>query len=236
MTPIKKVRLVDSVIDAINELISEGRFKPGDKFYSENELTRKFEVSRSSIREAIRILEVTGQVNVKQGKGIFIADRQQQRFKTFSAWLKNSEQEIKDHFEVRLIIEPKTARYAAEKADKADIEKLDEAYKKFLKSADKNDTEAAIIDDGKFHRLLAEATKNTTLHVLMKAITKDLPTGWVSSLYTPGRLEKTIDEHGDILEAVKKGDASAAENAMTLHLASALRDITRHLNNESISS
>ena len=88
MDPVKKVRLSDSVIDAIKEMITEDGFKPGDKFYSENELTKKLQVSRSSIREALRILEVTGQVSVKQGKGIYITDKQGQQFSEFSSWLK----------------------------------------------------------------------------------------------------------------------------------------------------
>src|SRR5210317_2032560 len=116
MSAIKKVRLSESVIDAIKKMIVDDGFNPGEKFYSEKELTGKLEVSRSSIREALRILEVTGKVNVKQGKGIFISDTQGKRFKEFSTWLKNNEQSIKDNFEVRLIVEPKAARRAAEKA------------------------------------------------------------------------------------------------------------------------
>lgn len=53
-------------------MIVEDNFEPGDKFYSENELTKKLQVSRASVREAIRILEVTGKVAVKHGKGVYI--------------------------------------------------------------------------------------------------------------------------------------------------------------------
>ena len=120
MKPIKKVRLSDGVVAAIKETIAADGFKPGDKFYSENELTKKLQVSRSSIREALRILEVTGQVTVSQGKGIFIADIDVQQLEAFTTWLKNNEQSIKDNFEVRLIIEPKAAGRAAENADADD--------------------------------------------------------------------------------------------------------------------
>lgn len=233
MRHIKKVRLSDTVIDAIKDMIAEEGLEPGDKFYSENELTKELGVSRSSIREAIKILETIGQVNVIQGKGIFIADMQGQRFKSFSTWLKNNEQAIKDNFEVRLIIEPKAARYAAQKADEIDLQALEEANNQFVSFAEENNTEEAIIADGRFHRRLARATKNTTLNVLMKAMTTKLPTGWISSLYTPGRMQKTITEHGDIVKAVRQGDQSGAENAMTRHLINALHDITTHLDKQS---
>lgn len=229
MDPVKKVRISDSVIDAIKEMIAEDGFKPGDKFYSENELTKKLQVSRSSIREALRILEVTGQVSVKQGKGIYINDKQGQQFSEFSSWLKANERSIRDNFEVRLIIEPKAAGYAAEKADKKDLDKMEDAYKNFVKYARVHKIEEAILCDGKFHRLLAGATKNKTLYVLMKAMIMNLPNGWISSLYTPGRIEQTVDEHNDILQAIKKHDKIGAENAMTRHLLNALHDISVHL-------
>ncbi len=230
MSPIKKVRLSESVIDEIKKMIVDDGFNPGEKFYSEKELTRKLEVSRSSIREALRILEVTGQVNVKQGKGIFISDTQVKRFKEFSTWLKNNEQSIKDNFEVRLIVEPKAARRAAEKATSGDIKKMETACSQFAESARKGNTEEAIVCDHRFHNSLSGATKNKTLYVLMKAMTTTLADGWVSSLYTPGRIQQTIYEHDDIVDAIKNKDRAGAENAMTRHLVNALHDITAHLN------
>jgi GntR family transcriptional repressor for pyruvate dehydrogenase complex len=222
---IKKVRLSESIIPVIKEMIADGDFNAGDKFYSENELTKKLGVSRSSIREAMRILEVEGHVSVKHGKGIFVSDFQGERLNAFSVWLKNNEQSIKDNFEVRLIIEPKTAGGAAENADAADIKRLEAACAEFEQAAQEGNVEEVIKYDRRFHRLLAGATKNTTLHVLMKSMTTELPNGWISSLYTPGRIEKTIHEHIDILDAVKKQDKAWAENSMTRHLVNALHDI-----------
>ena len=233
MPPIKKVRLSESVIDEIKNMIVDDGFKPNDKFYSENELTKKLGVSRSSLREALRILEVTGQVTVKQGKGIFIADLSDHQFTAFVTWLKNNEQSIKDNFEVRLIIEPKAAGRAAENADEDDIEKMEEACQQFSHFFKKGNTEEVIQCDRRFHRILAGATKNVTLHVLMKSMTSTLPNGWISSLYTPGRIEKTVQEHNDILEAIKKHDKAGAENAMTRHLVNALHDINAEIKKQS---
>lgn len=233
MKPIKKIRLSESVIAVIKEMIIDEGFKPGDKFYSENELTKKLQVSRSSIREALRMLEVTGQVSVKQGKGIFVLDASGEQFKAFSTWLKTHEQSIKDNFEVRLIIEPKAAGRAAEQSDAEDIQKMEEVCTLFAKFAEDKNTEEVIQCDRRFHRILAGATKNITLHVLMKSMTTELPNGWISSLYTPGRIEKTIHEHNDILKAIKKRDKTGAENAMTRHLVNALHDINRQIDKDS---
>lgn len=229
MKQIKKIRLSDSVIDAIKEMIQEEQFEPGDKFYSENELTQQLGVSRSSIREAVRSLEVTGQVTVRHGKGIFIVDTNFQKFKPFVNWLKTNEDSIVDNFEVRLIIEPKAAAFAAEKADFNDIRKLEEALAKFSGFAEAGKATEIIKCDRDFHQWLAAATKNATLCALMKSMTTSMPNGWISSLHTPGRIEKTIHEHRAILDAVKNRDKKGAEKAMVLHLEHALTDIRLHM-------
>lgn len=223
---IKKVRLSDSVTDAIRQMIADYGFSPGDKFFSEKELTQKLQVSRSSVREAVRILEATGQVKVRHGKGIYIDDFAAHNLEAFSAWLKNNQQPILDLFEVRLLIEPKVAWKAAQFAVKADIRKMERACVNFKHFADENNTSEAMKYDREFHRLLARSAKNKTLFFLMNTITTSLPDGWISSLHVPGRIQKTVDEHGEVFKAVQAGDSDGAMNAMRVHLENAVDDIT----------
>ena len=226
MEPIKKIRLLDQLIEAIKGMISEEGFSTGDKFYSENELTKKLGVSRSSIREAIRILEATGYFSVKHGKGIFVADSTQKELEAFQNWLKNNKSAILDHFDVRLIIDPKAAAYAAENADKTDLIKMEEVCREFESNLNTDDNMAALINlDERFHLLIAKSTKNRTLYFIMKTMTKSLPEGWISSLHVPSRAEKTIVEHKLIVDAIKDRDARKAEEAMLKHLHNAIEDI-----------
>ncbi|MEA3487461.1 MAG: FadR/GntR family transcriptional regulator [Thermodesulfobacteriota bacterium] len=225
MEPMKKVRLSEQVIDAIKQMISKEGFGPGDKFYSENKLTRKLDVSRSSIREAIRILEVTGFVSVKQGKGIFISDSIGDGFGALSDWVKNNETFLIEHFEVRLIIDPKAATYAARNAGDDDIKKMEEACEEFVKDYKAGNTAGMIKADKRFHKTIAKSTKNRTLFLIMKTMTESLPEGWISSLHIPGRANKTITEHESVIQAIKTGDSGAAERAMAQHIENALHDI-----------
>ena len=225
MKSVKRVRLFESVIEAVKKMIIEDEFNPGDKFYSENVLTQKLNVSRSSVREAVRMLEVTGQVTVKHGKGIFIADKMEREFEGFSSWLKNNEESIQDHFEVRLIIDPKAAAYAAKNADLDDIQKMEEVCCDFDANSRVGNTAGLIKCDEEFHLLLSKSTKNKTLHFLMKTMTKSLSEGWISSIHIPGRAEKTIEEHKRILQAIKDKDPEKAEKEMKNHLEKALNDI-----------
>lgn len=232
MEPIKKIRLSERVIEAIREMIVEENFRPGDKFYSENELTKKLKVSRSSIREAVRILEATGLVTVKHGKGIFISDSMKQELEAFTNWLKNNESALLEHFEVRLIIDPKAAAAAAKNADSQNIRKMEEVCQDFLSQSKENNVAGLIKCDEEFHRLLAKSTKNKTLYFLMKTMTNYLSEGWISSLHVPGRIDKTVKEHRAVLEAIKKGDSEQAEQAMLRHLNNAVSDIRASMQKE----
>lgn len=225
MEPIKKVRLSEQVIEALKKIIEKENFAPGDKFYSENELTKMLHVSRSSIREAVRILEVTGYFTVQHGKGIFISNEMAEEMEAFKEWLRNNEKAIFDHFEVRLIIDPKAAAYAAKNADAKDVKKMEEVSGDFSEKVEKGSTAGLIKCDEQFHMLLANSTKNRTLYLCMKTMANLLPEGWISSLHIPGRAQKTVAEHKRVLEAIKNSDPDEAEQAMQDHLHNAIRDI-----------
>ncbi len=225
MKPIRKVRLSEGVVDAIKEMIADEDFAPGDKFYSENELTAKLEVSRSSIREAVRILEATGHLSVKHGKGIFILDAEAQPYDAFVNWLKSNDRSLREHFEIRLIIEPQTARLAALNSTQEEAAVLAEVHVQFVENARLGLTAEAIHCDREFHKLLGKATHNKMLFALTRSMTTSMFDDWVSSLHTPGRIQKTVGEHGSILEAVKSRNGDAARDHMDAHLRNAIRDI-----------
>jgi len=222
---ITKVRLSDQVFSEIKQMIQEKNFTPGDKFHSENELTALLNVSRSSIREAVRLLEVSGLVTVKHGKGIYIADPSREEHKAFGDWLQENKTSLSEHFEIRLMIDPKAAAYAAAKAELADVRKLEDLCNVFKQQAAARNIPELIKTDEQFHLQLAKSTKNRTLYMIMKTMTQSLPEGWISSLNVPGRIEKTVDEHCSIVDAIRNHDAGQAEQRMTRHLNNAWADI-----------
>lgn len=224
MRTLKKERLSQLVTDAIKEIIEEEHLKPGDRLYSENQLAQKLDVSRSSVREAIRILEVTGLVRAQQGKGIFITEGPDESNK-IKKWVVDNTELLGEHFEVRLLIEPHAAAKAAMLADEKDIAALEEVYRDFCGYLRAGEVIKAIRSDSKFHLLLAKFSRNRTLSVLMKTMAQSLNEGWIASLNTPGRLESTVIEHKEVIEAVKLHDAQRASDLMASHLRQALHDI-----------
>jgi GntR family transcriptional regulator, transcriptional repressor for pyruvate dehydrogenase complex len=225
MVAITKIRLSDQVFLEVKKMITENGYAPGDKFHSENELTKMLGVSRSSVREAIRLLEVSGFVRVHQGKGIFIADPSGIGQAAFAEWVRKNETTLSELFEIRMIIDTKAAAYAAKKADEADILKLEEICVLFANRADTENTAEMIKIDEEFHLQLARSTKNRTLYMIMKTMTQSLSDGWVTSLTVPGRIRKSVAEHRDIVMAIRNHDPVLAEKMMETHLANALDEI-----------
>lgn len=232
MKPVKKQRLSEMVVDAIREMIREKAMKPGDKLPSENELTKELQVSRSSVREAVRILEVTGVLAVQQGKGIFITDPLQREFDGVHSWYEDNEESLCEHFEIRILIEPHACELAARKADTKIKRKLHLAYEKFLLAYEENNMQQMIKSDSELHHLIAKATRNRTLTIIMETMAKVLTEGWITSLHTPGRIESTLREHKLIIDAIDAGDAEKARDAMKLHLEKALQEIKEYHKNK----
>ena len=215
---IRKTRLSDQVVDEIKRIIHAGQFEPGDKLQSEHELARALGVSRSSIREAVRFLELSGTVTVRQGKGIFVSHPRQENSQAFAEWLREHESSVSEHFEIRLIIDTKAAAYAADRASEDDIRKLEETCQAYRVQSETRTPADMIKLDEQFHLQLAKSTKNRTLFMIMKTMTQSLPEGWISSLHIPGRIQKTISEHFEIVAAIKSRNRILAERRMEEHL------------------
>lgn len=125
---IKRRRLYQDVVGQIHDLIRDGTLKPGDRLPPERELAEQFEVSRSSIREAMRALELQGLVASRPGSGTFVSTDSLESLVAIIASSLGGAREYLDYtFEVRRLLEPQIAALAAERATEADINRIAEA-------------------------------------------------------------------------------------------------------------
>jgi len=192
-------------------------------------VTKRLDVSRASVREAIRILEISGTVSVRQGKGVFIKNAMEKGANSFVAWLRSNQANLKDNFGVRRILESNAAALAAEKANSGDIEAMRRSLTLFSGMVASGRRDGLIEEDRNFHRLMARSTQNRPLYILMKTMAESLSEGWLSSLNIPGRTEKTVAEHKAIFDAIVARDAKRAEAMMNLHLENALNEILDYM-------
>jgi len=171
-TPVKGSRTFEEVSNQIKKLIFDGVFKPGDKLLPETELAQQFNVGRQSVREALRILELSGFITIHKGGGggAVIKDTISNTIsKLFLDAFQLEKITIEELTVARFEIEKIVLKYAIENADEADIKNLQENVRDAQKKIEAN---INVIDENiQFHNLLAKASKNHLFVIVVEAVT-----------------------------------------------------------------
>ncbi|CCO22973.1 FadR/GntR family transcriptional regulator [Maridesulfovibrio hydrothermalis] len=223
--PIKKVRVSETAAKQLEELIQNKTFAEGEPLPSERKLMKELQVGRGSIREALRILEIKGFIETQPGIGAFVKSYEGDIFSPLSTWLTDNNEAVRHFFEVRLLLEPNTARLASERISEENLEDLQKTHEEFIKTVEDEDLPRAIMVDAEFHRLIAKATGNKVLSSIMDALYRSMIEGWKAPLKVPDRPRKSMNEHADILAAIKNKDGERAADLMTSHLSGAVKDL-----------
>lgn len=134
-TPIKNTKVYEQVINQIKEMIQDGTLKKGDKLPSERDLVEQLHVSRTSIREALRVLEIVGIVECKQGEGNFIRTNfNDTLLEPLSIMFMLNDCKLEEIFELRKVIEIETAALSAERITDEELKKTRKYFRKKLKT------------------------------------------------------------------------------------------------------
>lgn len=219
-SPIKNTKVYEQVIDQIKGMIVNGTLKKGDKLPSERELVEHLQVSRTSIREALRALQIIGLIECKQGEGNYIRDNTDNSlFEPLSIMFMLQDGNPEEIIEVRQIIEVETAAMAAQKITKDELENLDILIKALKNTTDENDN---VKIDKKFHYEIARASKNFIIVNILNAISS-LIDSYIEGarkkiLETDQNKELLVKQHEDIYEALKVRNSKKAAEAMRKHL------------------
>ena len=215
--PIKQAKATDEVLAQLKESILRGAFKTGDKLPSERELTSLFNVSRGVVREAIRGLQVSGYVEIKQGPlgGAYVKEVSLGLFETgFSDLFFSNKLTISEVLNVRQYIEPEIARLAAQNINDDYRKKLERALEQenqpFVSSDDLMNKLTAV------HYIIAEMCGNRLFEGIIISIIS-LTHEIIRVLLTDLLKLHGVGEHEDIVRAVINGDPDTAAEAMSLH-------------------
>jgi len=215
---VRRTRLHEKVAKQIERLIVEGGLKPGDKLPPERELCVMFRVSRSSVRDAIRTLELAGLVEPRQGEGTVVCDvSADSLINPLAAVLVRKRALVGELLDVRKMIEPPLAARAASHASPEELARLEDILRRQEQKVRRR--ELAIEEDSEFHYTIAMAAKNSVVLKVLDVLMDLLRASRERSLQFEGRLEKSFSGHQQILRAIKRRDAAAAERAMRQHLA-----------------
>jgi len=222
---IAPVRLYESAIEQIMDLIKNKKLKPGDKLPPERKLAEKLSISKGSLREAFRVLESRGLIKTKPGGGRFIREiRGNGHNNTENVILSLEKSSILELLEAREMFEVKIAEIAAQRATVENIKSIEEVLNKMNEEdglKDDKETES----DTEFHLAIARATHNfvftNTIQLYLDLLKKTREKTW----QIPGRREKQKQEHLAIFQAIKEHNSKKAGEAMQKHLRTIIKVI-----------
>ena len=216
LSPVKSTKIYEIVIEQIKEIVKRGELKSGDKLPSERDLCEKLEVSRASVREALKSLQMLGLIESKHGEGNFINENfENSLLEPLSIVFLLLGSKSQDVLELRKIIEPETATIAAKNITDEQLIELKEIMDELNNNSD---IEACAVLDKKFHYKIAQATGNHLISTIMFSISS-LVEKYIenSKVHT---INKTLVKihHEEIWMALKNHNSSAASIAAQKHL------------------
>jgi GntR family transcriptional repressor for pyruvate dehydrogenase complex len=216
---VQRRRLYEDIVLQFHSLIRRGVLQHGTRLPSERLLAEQLKVSRSSVREAIRSLELQGLVVSRRGSGTFInTDNLDSVVALIATTLSSGGETLRDIFEVRHLMEPQIAAVAAQRADQEEVRHLGNILEEQRKQISEGET--GVDADTAFHFALASATHNRALLKVVSAVEDILRLSRDQYLQEPGRPRRSLASHRRILEMLRAGDAEGARQAMEQHLTS----------------
>ncbi len=193
------------------------KLKPGDKLPSERELAEMLGVSRGSIRDAIRSLELTGLVEPRQGTGTIVREVSTDALANpFANVLKRRQESVSELLDFRKMLEPPLAARAATHASPEEVLEMEDILRRQEEKQGLGD--AAVAEDAEFHYSVALASGNSVVLKVIDLLMDLLRETRARSLQVEGRQQKSLIGHRRILAAIKNHDAEAAKAAMRRHI------------------
>lgn len=221
----RRGRLYEELVDQLQALVLSGRLQPGEKLPTTNQLTAKFAVSRTVVREAIGALAEKGLVEVKHGKGVYVLSPTPDRLiEPMQLLLKAGDGSLLSLLEVREILEVEIAALAAERATKAEIDALEAVLRQEERMVES--PEAYVESDLEFHDLLSRATHNDVLPILLHPLSELLRESRRVTVRPQGATNLSHKGHIEILAAVVRGDKEEARTAMRRHFSLVRKTLT----------
>jgi GntR family transcriptional repressor for pyruvate dehydrogenase complex len=216
-TAVRRTRVYEGVVRQIQRLIADGALRPGDMLPPERELAERFGVSRSSLRDAIRSLELAGLLVPKQGEGTLVADVSPDALiAPIASVLVRKRELISELLDVRKMLEPALAARAARNATPEDVARLEEILKRQREKALRG--ESWVEEDSEFHYAIARAARNSVVLKVLDVLMDLLRETRARTLQVDGRLQRSLAGHRRVLEAIRRRDAAAAERAVKQHI------------------
>jgi GntR family transcriptional repressor for pyruvate dehydrogenase complex len=209
----------------IEEMITSGQLQVGDRLPSELEMARQFDVHRSTVREALRVLAQRGLIEMRVGSGSYVSQVSPSVVaETMETYFVSSESSYEDVAILRTLLEPGTAALAALRAEPEDLQRLEDALSKMEMALTTGDLDSQIAADAEFHLALTAASHNKLLLAIFSGILYVLQRALKTGYNRPGKLRRdtveVLNNHRALYAAIKASDPVRAIEQMKLQMRS----------------
>lgn len=205
-----KYSLRGQVFQEIREDILKGKFKENEEL-REATLGKELGVSRTPVREALRQLELEGLVHIIPNKGAYVTGI--------------TEKDVHDIYMTRSMLEGLCARWAAEHISEEQIQEMEEVLLLTEYHLDRGNAEQLAELDGKFHEVLYDASQSRILRHILSDFHKYVQVARKRSVKKEDRAKKSLEEHREILNALRIGDADRAEELAHIHILNVMENL-----------
>lgn len=206
--------LRDVVFNTLKDGILTGRLKPGERLL-ENQLADELGVSRTPIREALRMLELENLVDLIPRRGALVKNM--------------SEKDIKNVLEIRKVLEELAAGLATENITSREIAELKEAHRDFVEAFDRGDTPEVLAADIKFHEIIFNATGNEKLVQIISNISIQIYRYRIAYLKLLKNISVPSEQHIALIGAFENRDAKKAKEIIREHIADQAMEILKSI-------
>jgi len=203
--------------EKLREAIINGKFAPGEKL-SEETLAASLHVGRVSLREALRSLEAEGYVTFLANTEVVVS--------------KPTPEDVQDYYTIASVLEGLAARLAVENAQTEEISHLRELHQLLKEACQKRDLRRYFDANSSFHRFIAEIARNQRLYRLIDQLRQELQKTRILAFNLPQRLDYSMREHDQILDAFLKKNPQLAESTMVRHLNNQMETLRKALDHK----
>jgi GntR family transcriptional regulator, transcriptional repressor for pyruvate dehydrogenase complex len=225
VTPIQRTTLTASAFEQLISHVVNGSWKAGDRIPPERELCQQLGIARTSLREALKAMELVGMLDSRVGDGTFVCPRTEFLSRPLLwAFTGTDRSELQDIMEARTIIEENLAGLAAKRGSKEDIASIGQAVQAMRDSIARGDS--ILEADMAFHIAVATAARNEVLRNAVQLL-RNLMRQWIHyKLLIPDVAPAVLKRHVAIYKSISQGKQSAARSEMRLHLEETMKLLT----------
>lgn len=225
MDPVQKMPVTDQVVDKIRASIMDGTFKEGSKLPSEQVLCASLRVSRSTVREAYRVLQTMGFIELKPGKGAFVLNADGDAIGDIRDWFRVNAPKLTEFIEVRKAIETLAIKIAVERGTEEEYKKLEHLNEQFALALDQNNAHEMAYLDELFHKSIVDMSHNSLLVSINGVVAQAFKKYRSISFQVRKNALNAMEPHRKILEALRSRDVVRAVKSIESHLTLAKEDM-----------